>query len=188
MHPTDVANAAWVFAAAPSKVPFYVAGGLLAAWAVLLGAFGITHPDFPGSPERARLVMLTSAVLVAAAVTTAVTTAGESGPSEGKAAQATGSAAATAALNLSANPTGQLAFDKKQATVRSSRFAIRLVNESSLPHNVTIAKGAKVLAATKTVTGGSVTTTANLAPGSYVFYCSVDAHRAAGMQGTLTVK
>jgi plastocyanin len=185
MHPTDVANAAWVFAAAPSKVPFYVAGGLLAGWAVLLGAFGITHPDFPGSPKRARLVMLTSAVLVAAAVTTAVTTAGESGPSE---AQATGSAAPTSALNLSANPKGQLAFDRKQATVRSGRFAIRLVNESSLPHNLTIAKGAKVLAQTKTVTGGTATATANLAPGSYVFYCSVDAHRAAGMQGTLTVK
>ena len=53
---------------------------------------------------------------------------------------------------------------------------------------MTIAKGAQVLAHTKTVTGGSVTTTANLAPGNYVFYCSVDAHRAGGMQGTLTVK
>jgi uncharacterized cupredoxin-like copper-binding protein len=27
-----------------------------------------------------------------------------------------------------------------------------------------------------------------VAPGQYVFYCSVDAHRAGGMQGTLTVK
>jgi uncharacterized cupredoxin-like copper-binding protein len=27
-----------------------------------------------------------------------------------------------------------------------------------------------------------------VSPGEYVFYCSVDAHRAAGMQGTLTVK
>jgi azurin len=53
---------------------------------------------------------------------------------------------------------------------------------------VTIAKGAKVLAQTKTISGGSATTTANLAHGEYVFYCSVDAHRAAGMQGTLTVK
>ena len=30
MHPTDVASAARGFASAPSKVPFYVAGGLLA--------------------------------------------------------------------------------------------------------------------------------------------------------------
>jgi plastocyanin len=187
MHPMSVATAAGVFASASSKVPFYLAGGALAGWAVLLGAFGITHPDFPGSEVRSRLVMLTSAVLVAATITTAVTTAGEEGTTEGAAAQ-TGSAAPTSALNLSADPSGRLAYDKKQATVRSGRFPIRLVNNSSLPHNVTIAKGAQVLAHTKTVTGGSVTTTANLAPGNYVFYCSVDAHRAGGMQGTLTVK
>jgi plastocyanin len=188
MHPTGVANAAWVFASAPSKVPFYVAGGLLAGWAVLLGAFGITHPDFPGSAGPSRLVMLTSAVLVAATVTTAVITAGEAGATKSAPARPTGSAAPASALNLSADPSGQLAYDKKQATVRAGRFPIRLVNNSPLPHNVTIAKGAKVLAQTKTVTGGSATTTANLAPGDYVFYCSVDAHRAAGMQGTLTVK
>jgi plastocyanin len=188
MHPIGVAIAAWVFASAPSKVPFYLAGGVLAGWAVLLGAFGITHPDFPGSRARSRLVMLISAALVAAAVTTAVTTAGEEGPAESAAARPTGSAAPTSVLNLSADPTGKLAYDKKQATVRAGRVPIRLVNNSSLPHNITIAQGAKVLAHTKTVTGGTATATANLAAGDYVFYCSVDAHRAAGMQGTLTVK
>jgi plastocyanin len=188
MHPTGVATAAWVFASAPSKVPFYVAGGMLAGWAVLLGAFGITHPDFPGSTAASRLVMLASAALVAGAVTTAVTTAGEEAPTEGVATRPTGSAAPTSALNLSADPTGKLAYDKKQATIGTGRFPIRLVNNSSLPHNVTIAKGAKVLAQTRTVSGGSATTTANVSPGEYVFYCSVDAHRAAGMQGTLTVK
>ena len=76
MHPTGVATAAWVFASEPSKTPFYLAGGLLAGWALLLGAFGITHPDFPGSATASRLVMVTSAVLVAATVTTAVTPPG----------------------------------------------------------------------------------------------------------------
>jgi plastocyanin len=187
MHPTGVATAAWVFASAHSKTPFYLAGGLLACWAVVLGAFGVTHPDFPGSTAASRLVMFTSALLVAGTITTAVTTAGEEAPTEGGAGT-TGSAAPTSALNLSADATGKLAYDRKQATVRAGRFAIRLVNQSSLPHNVTIAKGAKVLAETKTVSGGSATTNANLAAGQYVFYCSVDAHRAAGMQGTLTVK
>ena len=188
MHPNGVATAAWVLASASSKTPFYVAGGLLAAWAVLLGAFGFTHPDFPGSAVASRVVMLASAVLVAATLVTAVTTAGEAGTTEGAAAQSAGSAAPTSALNLSADPTGKLALDRKQATVRAGRLAIRLVNDSSLPHNLTIAVGAKVLAQTKTISGGSATTSANLTPGEYVFYCSVDAHRAAGMQGTLTVK
>jgi plastocyanin len=100
----------------------------------------------------------------------------------------TGSAAPTSALNLSADQSGRLSYDNKQATVRAGRLTIRLVNESPVPHNITIAKGAQVLSHTKTITGGSTTTTAKLAPGDYVFNCSLDAHRAAGMQGTRTVK
>jgi plastocyanin len=36
--------------------------------------------------------------------------------------------------------------------------------------------------------GSSATVTVNLAPGEYVFFCSVPGHRAAGMVGTLIVK
>ena len=39
--------------AEPSKTGFYVVGGALAAWAVLLGFIGLRSPEFPGS-ERAR--------------------------------------------------------------------------------------------------------------------------------------
>jgi plastocyanin len=56
-----------------------------------------------------------------------------------------------------------------------------------VPHNVTIAAGNRTVVATKTIQGGAVMATATLKPGSYVFYCSVDAHRAAGMEGKLTV-
>jgi len=38
------------------------------------------------------------------------------------------------------------------------------------------------------VNGGVSTVSANVKPGSYVFYCSVDGHAAAGMRGVLTVK
>lgn len=190
MHPTGVASAVWVFASAPSKVPFYLAGGLLAGWAVLLSATGVTHPDFPASAGRARLVMLTTAVLVAATITAAVVTAGEKekGQAGGAPSRPAGTAAPSSALQLTADPTGQLAYDKKHAALNAGRFAIRFVNKSSVPHNVTIAKGAKVVASTKTIQGDTTTSTANLPPGDYAFFCSVDAHRQAGMQGTLTVK
>ena len=177
-----------MFAAAPSKVTFYLAGGLLAGWAVLLAATGLTHPDFPGSAGRARFVMLTTAVLVAATITAAVVTAGEEGKPEGGPSGPAGTAAPSRSLQLSADPTGQLAYDKKQAAVKAGRLAIRFVNKSSVAHNVTIATGAKVVASTKTIRGATTTATANLPPGDYAFYCSVDAHRQAGMQGTLTVK
>jgi uncharacterized cupredoxin-like copper-binding protein len=39
------------------------------------------------------------------------------------------------------------------------------------------------------VQGGKTSTvTADLKAGTYKFYCSVDGHRAAGMEGTLTVR
>jgi uncharacterized cupredoxin-like copper-binding protein len=44
-----------------------------------------------------------------------------------------------------------------------------------------------VLGATPTFSGGSRTLTLNLKPGTYTFYCTVPGHRAAGMEGTLTV-
>jgi len=59
----------------PSKVPFFIAGGTLAVWAVVLSAIGLSRPDFPGNDTGARLVILLSVVLVVAAMTAAVATA-----------------------------------------------------------------------------------------------------------------
>lgn len=61
-------------AAEPSKTPFFVVGGVLAAWAVLVAFIGITRPDFPGSAAASRGVMAISAVLVAGAMVAAVAT------------------------------------------------------------------------------------------------------------------
>ena len=33
----------------PSKVPFYIAGGLLVIWALSLAAVGLTRPAFPAA-------------------------------------------------------------------------------------------------------------------------------------------
>ena len=191
MHPGNVAGAAWVFAATPSKVPFYAIGGALAAWAVLLAAFGVAHPDFPRAPGQGRLVVLTTLLLVAATMTTAVLTAGDEGGKARAAPTPGGSAGATpqsSTLTLAADPTGGLSYDKRTASLKAGSDTIRLVNRSALPHNVTIAQGTKVVAATKTVTGTTTSTSATLPAGNYVFYCSVDGHRQAGMEGTLNVQ
>ena len=57
-----------------SKTAFYLAGGALAAWAVILAAVRLTRPDFPGSDGAARGVMAISTVLVVAAMAAAVAT------------------------------------------------------------------------------------------------------------------
>jgi plastocyanin len=68
-----------VLAAEKSKVPFYVAGGLLVAWALVVSlALGLRRPDFPGSQAAERGVMAITAVLVLAAISTAVLTSGSS--------------------------------------------------------------------------------------------------------------
>jgi plastocyanin len=188
MHPNGVASAAWVIAAAHSKAPFYAAAGVLVAWAVLLAITGIRRPDFPGSARRARLVMLTTAVLTGATVTSAVATG--SNPAEERKAPAPrpGAGGPQNALRLAADPAGALTFDKKHANVAAGAVAIELVNKSPIPHNVTIAMGARVVGDTPTVTSRSTSGQGDLRPGDYVFYCSVPGHREAGMQGTLTVR
>lgn len=57
-----------------SHTPFYVLGGLLAIWAVALGAYGLSRPDFP-APGAARGVMGISAVLVVATLAASILTA-----------------------------------------------------------------------------------------------------------------
>jgi plastocyanin len=44
-----------------------------------------------------------------------------------------------------------------------------------------------IVGGTPTFQGGTKTVTVNLKAGTYTFFCSVPGHRAAGMQGTLTV-
>jgi hypothetical protein len=62
-------------AAEPSKTPFYIAGGALAAWAIVLFAVGMRSESFPGSQTVERGVIAVSVVLMAAAMATAVITA-----------------------------------------------------------------------------------------------------------------
>jgi plastocyanin len=95
--------------------------------------------------------------------------------------------AAGTSLKLQANPEGQLAYNTKQLQAKAGRVTITMTNMAPEPHNVTIAKGSKVLGATPTFQGGSKTLTLKLKPGTYTFYCSVPGHRQAGMEGTLTV-
>jgi hypothetical protein len=59
-----------------SHTAFYVAGGALTAWALVVAALGIGRPDFPANPGGRAAVIALSVILVAAATSTAVITAG----------------------------------------------------------------------------------------------------------------
>jgi plastocyanin len=169
-----------VFAAAPSKVPFYIAGGALALWAVALGVFGIRRPGFPGSNRGRRGVLGVSALLVVTAMTAAVATAGED--TEGEA------AATSSIFNLATDASGASAYDKSTGLVKPGAVTIHLINESTQDHNVAVSQGSKVIGESKIIKRGETDLKVDLQPGEYDFFCEVDAHRAAGMEGILTVR
>lgn len=186
-----------VLAAEKSKVPFYVAGGLLVLWALTVAlGIGLRRSDFPASLGQQRGVIAVTVVLVLGALSTAVVTSGGA-TSEAKGtgsehaatseAKATTAPAAKTSLRLAANAEGQLSFDAKQLNAKAGSVTVTLANSSPLEHNLTIAQGGTVLGATPTFTGGAKSVTVKLKPGKYVFYCSVPGHRQAGMEGTLTV-
>jgi uncharacterized cupredoxin-like copper-binding protein len=101
---------------------------------------------------------------------------------------ATGGAAAGSNLKLSADPSGQLKFDKSSLSAKAGDVTLTMDNPSSAPHAIAV-KGNGVDKDGKTVQQGGVSTVSiALKPGKYEFYCPVDGHEQAGMKGTLTVK
>jgi plastocyanin len=93
-------------------------------------------------------------------------------------------------LALEASPTGQLAYTTNKAVATAGPVTITMANMSGVTHNVAIQSGTSgsVLGATQIIAKGSASVTVSLKPGTYTFFCQVPGHRAAGMEGTLTVK
>jgi hypothetical protein len=58
-----------------SKTAFYIFGGVLAVWAVVLSGIGMTSPSFPATTGAKRGVIALTALFMAAAMATAVITA-----------------------------------------------------------------------------------------------------------------
>jgi plastocyanin len=182
-----------VLAAEKSKTPFFIAGGLLVAWALVLAlVLGLRKPAFPGNLQGQRIVCAITIVLVLGAISTAVITAGppsksEAATSAAPAAPTPGAAGTPTHLMLAANPSGLLSYNTKQLATRAGAVTITMSNMSPVEHNVTVVEVRKELGATPTFKGGSRSITLNLKPGTYTFFCSVPGHRQAGMEGTLTV-
>ena len=97
MHTLGMLALAPVIAAEKSKVPFYVAGGALVLWALVVSlVLGMRNAEFPGNLGGQRLVSAITAVLVLAAAATAVITSGGEGKSEASAASSSSQPAAPA--------------------------------------------------------------------------------------------
>jgi plastocyanin len=108
----------------------------------------------------------------------------------GAATQATanGDAAATT-LKLKANAGGALKFNKTRLHAAPGKVTIKLKNPSSSgkPHAVEIEGKGVEKESGVAQPGERVSVRARLKRGTYEFYCPVDGHKAAGMEGTLVV-
>ena len=191
---------------------FYICGGVLAASAVLVSFAGLRIERFPG--RAGPLVALWFIALIGAATTFAVLNgkdeqearasevekAGEefteeedspieTGESEGgetkPEAGAKGGPGGT--LMLAADPT-QIAFDTTTLTSKPGKVTIDFDNPAALEHNVAIEQDGKHIAISETLAEGKTSVSADLAPGTYTFLCTVPGHAEAGMEGTLTVR
>jgi plastocyanin len=92
-------------------------------------------------------------------------------------------------LEFEADPGGELAYTSSEETAKAGKVTVDFNNPQGLTHDVTIEneKG-ETVGKTELVASEETSTTVNLKPGTYTYYCSVPGHREAGMEGTLTVK
>jgi plastocyanin len=187
---------------------FYVCGGALAVSAVLVSFAGLRIKSFPG--KAAPIVALGFVVLIGATTTFAVLhaqdeeeakaaefseaneeiTEEEKSPVEGESEKAPAPKAVKGpggTLQLAASPT-DLAFDKTSLSSKAGKVTIDFDNPAALEHNVAIEQNGKEIATSETLAEGKTSVSADLAPGTYVYLCTVPGHAEAGMEGTLVVK
>lgn len=122
--------------------------------------------------------------------TTATSGGGEStGASGGAAKEEGGGGGAASSVKFEADPSGELAYTTTSASAKAGEVTVEFDNPQSLTHDVAIeSSSGEEVGKTELIADGSDSTTVNLKPGAYTFYCSVPGHREAGMEGTLTVK
>jgi len=80
-----------------------------------------------------------------------------------------------------------LRFDKSEYTAKTGPIRIGYVNDGSLTHTLLIDGHPEFNKLEVTSKGQSQIGNAQLPPGTYVLFCDIPGHRAAGMQANLVV-
>jgi plastocyanin len=193
---------------------FYVCGIAAAVSAVVVSIIGLKVKSFPG--KAFPIVVLWFAILIGAAATFSVLhakdeeqekaaefekagkefeaednddAAGEAPQgSEGEAKAPATAKGPGGTLQIAADPT-DIAYDKTSLASKPGKVTIDLNNPSAISHDIAIENDAgEEIAGSELVAEGETELTAELAPGTYTFYCTVPGHREAGMEGPLKVQ
>jgi plastocyanin len=190
---------------------FYVFGIALVIVALVVSFLGLRERSFPAGPvfgaaiaafallvlatttfavrsardEQAHREAAEAAEAVEAAEAREAQEAGGEGGGEGGAAPEVEGPGGT--LALAADP-AEILFDKQQLTSKPGEVTIEFTNPSTLDHDVAILQGEQEIAKSALISEGQTSVSAELAPGTYTFICTVPGHAESGMEGTLTVR
>jgi plastocyanin len=194
---------------------FVIAGGVLAAWAVIVALLGMR--GFPRSRGGERAAIGITVVLFLGAVGSAIadqTKVGErhgphaeehAEPEKAPPASEPSQAAAPEGgqsddegeqdasgeqsnVALEADPSGALKFNQDSAKIPAGRVTLTMKNPSSVPHDISLRGNGIDEHGEVVQKDGESKVTANVQPGlSYQYYCSVPGHEQGGMKGTLQV-
>ena len=120
---------------------------------------------------------------------TAESSAGSESTAEAGGAAQKESGGSSSTLKFEADPGGNLAYTSTSATAKAGEVTVDFNNPQPLTHDVAIENSSgEEIGATELIADGSDSTTVDLKPGTYTYFCTVPGHREAGMEGTLTVK
>jgi uncharacterized cupredoxin-like copper-binding protein len=191
---------------------FYVFGIALVLSALGVSALGLRSESFPPNRTAVAALIAYFAALVGATATFAVLNARDdqrkrnAEQAEAAATQpapsgttTTGSTSTTTSaavptgkattLKLAAEPNA-IAYDTTQLSGKAGQVTIDFDNPSTaISHDVCLeGPSGDQIGCSETISGSTTSLSENLKPDKYTFFCSVDGHRQAGMEGTLTVK
>lgn len=92
-------------------------------------------------------------------------------------------------ISLSADPSGAFAYEQTSLSAQAGNDTINFDNPAPIGHDVCVEDSSgNEVGCSDVITQDKTSLTVNLKAGSYTYFCSVDGHRAAGMEGTLTVE
>src|SRR6266540_3944415 len=151
---------------------FYVFGIALVLSALTVAFVGLRVEGFPATRLALAGVVAYFACLVAATTTFAVLNAADE--------QHKREAEEAAAKTTTAAPAA--------STTTTSSTTTTPAAAATLNHDVCLEGSSGEIGCSDMIAQGAASLSEDLKPGKYTFYCSVDGHRAAGMEGTLTVK
>ena len=95
----------------------------------------------------------------------------------------------TETLKVSSPADGSLSFSPATLDAKAGNVELDYDNPSPVPHSIAIGTSIDdIIEQSQVGANDTFEVTAELKPGTYVYYCTVPGHAQAGMQGKLTVK